>query len=171
MPYTAPIPEVLSRVAADRSRKSPCGPRSPSCLSQAAFLASVEPERERVNDAWSLVLLAGDVDDFILDEIRRVEPRSNLRVQPQLHRAPEPLTMLVEERHQRAGMKGHAAQSGPLPGTWRCQRPQAVLSEGTCSAGGTAGTLSWGLHPRLYDVARLYGLWERPAASLSSCPR
>ena len=51
--------------------------------------------------ARSLIVLAGDVDELILDEIRRVEPGSNPRVQPQLHHAPEPLAMLVEERCQR----------------------------------------------------------------------
>ena len=28
------------------------------------------------------------------------------------------------------GMRGHAAQSGPIPGAWRCQPPHAVLSPG-----------------------------------------
>jgi hypothetical protein len=47
-------------------------------------------------------VLAGDVEELIMDDIGRLEPGSNPRVQPQLHHAPEPLAMLVEERCQRA---------------------------------------------------------------------
>jgi hypothetical protein len=53
---------------------------------------------KHVNDARSLIVLAGDVEELIPDETRRVEPGSNPRVQPHLHQAPEPLAMLVEER-------------------------------------------------------------------------
>ena len=34
------------------------------------------------------------------------------------------------KRHAAAGMKGHAAQSGPIPHTWRCKPSHAVLSQG-----------------------------------------
>ena len=47
------------------------------------------------------VKVAGDVEERLLDDIRRVETSAKPRVQAQLHHAPEPLAMLLEERRQR----------------------------------------------------------------------
>ena len=66
--------------------------------------ADVQPQPEqrgelRVGQVG--VEVAGDVEERLLDDVRRVEAGSQPRVQAQLDHAPEPVAMLFEERRQR----------------------------------------------------------------------
>ena len=47
------------------------------------------------------VEVAGDVEERLLEDVRRVEPGPQPRVDAQLHHAPEPIAVLVEELRQR----------------------------------------------------------------------
>ena len=66
--------------------------------------ADVQPQPEqrgelRVGQVG--VEVAGDVEERLLEDVRRIEPASQPRVQAQLDHAPEPVAILVEERRQR----------------------------------------------------------------------
>ena len=66
--------------------------------------ADVQPQPEqrgelRVGQVG--VQVAGDVEERLLDDVRRVEPGPQPRVQAQLHHAPEPVAMLFEQHRQR----------------------------------------------------------------------
>jgi hypothetical protein len=68
-----------------------------ACARRLSSPVSSQSEK-RVNDARSFIVRAGDVEEPTLDDIRGVEPGSDPRVQAQVHHAPEPLAMLVDER-------------------------------------------------------------------------
>ena len=66
--------------------------------------ADVQPQPEQRGElgvGQVGVEVAGDVEERLLDDVRRVEPGPQPRVQPQLDHPPEPLAILVEERRQR----------------------------------------------------------------------
>src|SRR5262249_22436967 len=74
-------------------------PHAPSAWRPSSPVSS--KGEELVIDSRSHIVLLGEVEERILDEVRPVEPGSKPGVQAQLHHAPEPLAMLVKERCQR----------------------------------------------------------------------